>query len=51
MPVLATTRIGRYYRRTVPREVRKILGVKENDVIEWVLEGNKIVVKKGGTHG
>ncbi len=51
LPVLATTKIGKYYRTTVPREVRKILGIKENDVIEWVLEGNKIVVKKGGTHG
>jgi len=46
MPVLATTRIGRYFRTTVPREVRKILELKENDEIEWVLENRKIVVRK-----
>jgi SpoVT / AbrB like domain. len=46
MPVLAVTRIGRYYRTTVPREVRKILELNENDEIEWVLESDKIVVRK-----
>ncbi len=35
MPVLAKTRIGRYFRTTVPREARKILEVTENgEVIE-----------------
>jgi hypothetical protein len=33
MPVLAVTRIGRYYRTTVPREVRKLLGLNENDKV------------------
>ena len=47
MPVLAKTRIGKYYRTTVPREVRKILEVKENDMVEWVLEKDKIIVRKG----
>jgi len=46
MPVLAITRIGKYYRTTVPREVRKILELNENDEIEWVLENDKIVVRK-----
>lgn len=46
MPVLAVTRIGKYYRTTVPREVRKILELKENDEIEWVFEDNKIIVKR-----
>ncbi len=46
MPVLAVTRIGRYYRTTVPREVRKILGLGENDEIEWILEDGKIVIRK-----
>jgi len=52
MPILATTRIGKYYRTTVPREVRRILELKENDEIEWVLESDKIVVRKRqGSHG
>ena len=46
MPVLAVTRIGKYYRTTVPREVRKILELDENDEVEWVLENGKIVVRK-----
>ena len=51
MLVLATTRIGKYYRATVSIEVRKILGIEENNVTEWILEGIRVVVKKGGTHG
>jgi bifunctional DNA-binding transcriptional regulator/antitoxin component of YhaV-PrlF toxin-antitoxin module len=47
VPVLAKTRIGKYFRTTVPREVRKILEIKENDVVEWVLERDKIIVRKG----
>jgi len=43
---LAVTRIGKYYRTTVPREVRKILELNENDEIEWVFENDKIVVRK-----
>ena len=46
MPVLAVTRIGKYYRTTVPREVRKILELKESDEIEWILENNRIIVRK-----
>lgn len=46
MPVLATTRIGKYFRTTVPRVVRKILELKENDEIEWILENNKVIIKK-----
>jgi len=52
MPVLAITRVGKYYRTTVPREVRKLLDIKENDEIEWIFENNKIVIrKKGEKHG
>lgn len=46
MPVLARTRIGKYFRTTVPREVRKILEVSESDEIEWVFENGMIIVKK-----
>ena len=46
VPVLAKTRIGKYFRTTVPREVRKILEVSENDEIEWILNNGVIIVKK-----
>ena len=52
MPILAVTRIGRYYRTTIPREVRKFLGLSVNDEVEWVFEDGKIVVRKRGVgHG
>lgn len=52
MPVLAITKVGRYHRTTIPREVRKFLGIKEKDEIEWVFEDNKVIVrKKGVKHG
>jgi len=48
----AVTHIGKYYRTTIPGEVKKILELKENDEIEWVLESDKIIVrKKGKSHG
>ena len=46
MPILATTRVGRFYRTTIPREVRKLLELREGDEIAWVLEENRIVVEK-----
>jgi len=51
MPILATTRVGRYFRTTIPREVRKLLDINENDVIEWIFEDGKIVIRKGGRNG
>lgn len=46
MPVLAITRVGRFYRTTVPREVRKLLSISERDLIEWVFEDGKVFVRK-----
>ena len=45
--VLASTKLGRYNRTTVPNEVRKLLGLSEGDEILWILEEDKIVVEKG----
>lgn len=46
MPVLAVTKVGKYYRTTIPREVRKLLNINENDEIEWIFEDNKVIIKK-----
>ena len=48
LPVLAVTRIGKYSRTTVPREVRRLLELKESDEIEWVFEDGKIIIRKKG---
>jgi len=31
---MARTRIGRYYRTTIPREVHKLLELRESDEVE-----------------
>ena len=41
-------RVGRYYRTTVPREVKRLLGINEDDEIERVFEEGKIFVRKRG---
>jgi bifunctional DNA-binding transcriptional regulator/antitoxin component of YhaV-PrlF toxin-antitoxin module len=47
MPTLSRTRVGRYSRTTILREVRKLLGITEGDMVEWVYEDGRVVVKKG----
>jgi AbrB family looped-hinge helix DNA binding protein len=46
-PTLSRTRVGRYNRTTIPREARKPLGISEGDIVEWVYEDGKIIVRKG----
>lgn len=46
-PTLSRTRDGRYNRTTIPREVRKLLGISEGDVVERVYEDGKVIVKRG----
>ncbi|MFZ8792064.1 MAG: AbrB/MazE/SpoVT family DNA-binding domain-containing protein [Thermosphaera aggregans] len=37
---------GRYNRTTIPREVRKLLGISEGDVVKRVYEDGKVIVKR-----
>ena len=46
LAILAKTRIGAYFRTTVPEEVRRILKVGKGDEIVWILDGDKIIVDK-----
>jgi len=48
MPVLAVTRVGKNFRTTIPKEVRKLLEISVNDEIEWIFDNGKIVVKRRG---
>jgi AbrB family looped-hinge helix DNA binding protein len=50
-PILSRTRVGRYNRTTVPREVRKLLGIGEGDVVEWVYEDGRVIVRRGEKSG
>jgi len=49
--VLASTKVGRRYKTTVPREVRKILGLGEGDEVEWAFEDRRVVVRRVGGRG
>ncbi|MEM4571028.1 MAG: AbrB/MazE/SpoVT family DNA-binding domain-containing protein [Desulfurococcaceae archaeon] len=53
MLTIARTRVGRYYRTTIPREVRKLLELRESDEVEWVFENGAIYIRKarGGQGG
>ncbi|MEM4889430.1 MAG: AbrB/MazE/SpoVT family DNA-binding domain-containing protein [Thermosphaera sp.] len=53
MPTMARTRVGRYYRMAIPREVRRLLELRENDEVEWVFENGVVYVKRarGGQGG
>jgi len=42
MPILNITKV-RYYRTTILREARKLLGIDEDDVIGWVFKESKII--------
>ena len=46
--MLVLTATPGYYRTSIPREVRKLLGTGVNDGIEWVFEYSIVVVKKRG---
>jgi len=44
--VLNRTKVGKYFRTTVPSEVRKFLEISEGDKVEWVFNNRKILVRK-----
>ncbi len=46
MLTIARARVGRYYKTTIPREVRKLLELRENDEVEWVFENRAVYVRK-----
>jgi AbrB family looped-hinge helix DNA binding protein len=48
MLTLSRTRVGRYSRTMIPREVRKLLGISEGDIVEWVFEDGRVIVRRGG---
>ncbi len=43
--MLSKTKVSRGYLTVVPREIRKASGVQEGDILEWSLEGDRIVVR------
>ena len=46
-PTLSRTRDGRYNRITISREVSRLLGISEGDIVERVYEDGKVIAKRG----
>jgi hypothetical protein len=46
MLILAIMRMGKYYRTTIPREIRMFPGINEGDEVEWMFESDKMVIRK-----
>jgi len=47
---LDKTKLGKYYRTTVPESVGKLLQM-EDDFIEWFFNNGKIYVRKDSSEG
>jgi AbrB family looped-hinge helix DNA binding protein len=43
--MLSKSKVSKGYLTVVPKEVRKASQVREGDILEWSLEGDKIVVR------
>lgn len=43
--MLSKSKVSKGYLTVVPKDVRKAIQVREGDILEWSLEGDKIVVR------
>ncbi len=43
MLILAITRVDKYHRTTIPRKVRRLLGLNEDDALEWIYVDSRVV--------
>jgi len=43
--MISRTKVSRGNLTVVPKDVRKTLGVRQGDVLEWSLDGERVIVK------
>jgi len=43
--MLSKSKISKGYLTVVPKEVRRATRIREGDILEWSLEGEKIVIR------
>ncbi|WP_297481121.1 AbrB/MazE/SpoVT family DNA-binding domain-containing protein [Thermococcus sp.] len=43
---MSITEVTRNYQITIPAEIRKALGIKEEEILEVSLEGDRIVIQR-----
>ncbi|RLF90477.1 AbrB family transcriptional regulator [Thermococci archaeon] len=43
---MGVTKVTRNYQITIPAEIRRALGIKEGELLEVYLEGDKIIIRR-----
>jgi AbrB family looped-hinge helix DNA binding protein len=43
--MISRTKVSRGNLTVVPKDVRKTLGVRQGDILEWSLDGERVIVK------
>ncbi len=43
---MVVTKVDKMGRTVIPSSVRRILGVKEGDYVEWIIENGRVIVRK-----
>jgi len=43
---MITTKVDKMGRTVIPSPVRKVLGIKEGDYVEWIIEEGRVIVRK-----
>lgn len=44
--ILGKTKIGAYFRTTIPEDARNLLEIRQGDEIVWIQEGELIIIDK-----
>ncbi len=45
-PMSAVAKVSRRYQVVIPKEIRKVLGIKEGDMVLLAIEGDEIRIRK-----
>ncbi len=45
MHMICETKVSSGYSTIIPADIRKSLGINPGDILEWIIDGNKIIVK------
>ncbi|MEW6268475.1 MAG: AbrB/MazE/SpoVT family DNA-binding domain-containing protein [Thermodesulfobacteriota bacterium] len=46
MPVIAASRLTRKYQATIPADVRRALRLKQGDVVQFEIEGDRVTLRR-----
>jgi len=44
--MVEASKVDKMGRTTIPSKIRKFLGIKDGDTIEWIIRGDSVIVRK-----